>query len=229
MSALSTTPSEVLPSTPKGSVSTPTRLIRKRLSDGTSKTYNYQSIKNTLDVTFTSESDKLVFEQKLEQVRLHLGCKSNKETITKLVMNFSANSVSSDCPPNIVPQDIISDPNKSSNESTGTTVFSEQQEHTDNYIGSVDTLLELAQIFSKHSCSSCVMPLSVEKLTQNGHVVTLSLVRTHKHAFQWSSSNRVPDTHDFTLNHRIMLGYLASGITPIQYERFCDFLKFGLL
>ena len=226
MSAILTTPSEVLPSTPTGCVSAPTRFIRKRLSDGTSKTYNYQSIKRALDVTFASESDKLVFEQKLEQVRLHLGCKSNKETITKLVMNFHTNSLSSDCPPPTVPQHTTTDP---PNEFIGTTGISEQHDHTDNYIGSVDTLLELTQIFSQHSRSKCDMPLRVEKITQNGHVVSLCLACMHKHSFQWSSSTRVPDAHDFTLNHRIMLGYLASGITPIQYERFCDFSKFGLL
>ena len=66
-------------------------VTKRKLSDGTQKTYFYDRgtmVRKNVELTFDNESEKLKFEQKCDLLMSHLGCKSLKETLTKLVMDY---------------------------------------------------------------------------------------------------------------------------------------------
>src|ERR1700733_10151018 len=70
------------------------RTVRKRLSDGSTKIYNYSRpvvIKKHIELTFANDSEKVKFEKKCEEIRLALGYKSLKDVLLKVIANFSTN------------------------------------------------------------------------------------------------------------------------------------------
>src|SRR5688572_28177514 len=88
-----------IPLTPTGAAAAgSTRTVRKRLSDGSSKSYQYTTIKKHIELTFTTDSEKLQFEQKCENIRLALGCKYLKDVLVKVIMNFDLGTPASTIP-----------------------------------------------------------------------------------------------------------------------------------
>jgi len=63
--------------------------VRKRLSDGSTKTYIYTSVKKHFELTFNTLSEKVQFEEIFESIRLALGCKNVKDTLMTTIMNFN--------------------------------------------------------------------------------------------------------------------------------------------
>ena len=95
-----------IPSTPTGS-SGVTKSVRKRLSDGSTRTYVYSSTcKKNIELSFASESEKLQFEQKCETVKQHIGYKSLKQLIVQLVLDYMVDAGSINRP-NAVNSDIL--------------------------------------------------------------------------------------------------------------------------
>lgn len=66
-------------------ITTKRKIIKKRLSDGTFKEYEYKSVRKQIDLVFTDVAEKVEFESKLEDAKCSLGCKSVKETFTTLL------------------------------------------------------------------------------------------------------------------------------------------------
>lgn|SRR6218665_284661 len=66
-----------------------TRTSRKRLSDGSTKSYKYNTIRKTIELTFSTETEKVQFEQKCESIRLAFGCKRVKDALMRAIMNFN--------------------------------------------------------------------------------------------------------------------------------------------
>lgn len=61
---------------------------RKRLSDGTYKNYEYATYRKQLEVSFKSESEKLTFESKLQNVKTLMGGKLSLKDILDNLMNM---------------------------------------------------------------------------------------------------------------------------------------------
>jgi hypothetical protein len=79
-----------MPHTPTGGAAAGTmRTMRKRLSDGSTKSYKYNTIQKEIDVTFKTYDEKLQFEENCKDIRLALGCKTQKDAVLKAVMGFS--------------------------------------------------------------------------------------------------------------------------------------------
>src|SRR6218665_3333793 len=75
-----------------------TRTFLKRLSDGSTKTYNYTTVRKTIELSFNTESEKVHFEEKCESVRLAFGCKRLKDALVTMIMNFSPSTHASSFP-----------------------------------------------------------------------------------------------------------------------------------
>lgn len=87
-----------VPTTPTSGVAVGNmRTFKKRLSDGSTKSYSYPyaSVRKHFELTFTTDSDKLKFEQKCEDIRLALGVKSLKDVLVKVIMDVDTNKLSS--------------------------------------------------------------------------------------------------------------------------------------
>ena len=87
-----------------GVASGATREVRKRLSDGSLKTYNYRIIRKHIELTFNTDSEKLQFEKKCEDIRTTLGCKSLKDVIFPAVMSYNVGAHASASPHSQQPQ-----------------------------------------------------------------------------------------------------------------------------
>jgi len=99
----------------------------------------------------------------------------------------------------------------------------------ENFVGQCSSIGTLIDAISSH-CSTCRKPYSVQSWTHSGHVLSVGLECIKKHSLKWCSSSTIDcEAKEYEVNHRMMMSYLASGITPIQYERFRDFSRFGLL
>lgn len=232
-----------VPTTPTSGVAVGNmRTFKKRLSDGSTKSYSYpySSVRKHFELTFTTDSDKLKFEQKCEDIRLALGVKSLREVLVKVIMDVDTNKLSS----------ATQHPQQTLTMSSVTEEVSESTSLTDpasvtaaisaapataletaheNFVGQCSSIAQLIDTISQHS-STCVTPYSVKSWTHSGHVLSVDMECAKKHSLQWSSSSTIDsERKEFEVNHRVMLSYLASGMTPIQYERFSDFSRFGLL
>ena len=75
----------------------PGRKNRKRLSDGTLKVYEYKTQRKQLDILFKHESEKLIFESKLDSVKCKMGGKvSMKDLLNKLMDQYLSQLIESD-------------------------------------------------------------------------------------------------------------------------------------
>jgi hypothetical protein len=66
-------------------LNTKPKVIKRRLNDGTFKTYKYNSSRKQIDIVFNDETEKFKFESRLEEAKCNLGCRSVKETLIALV------------------------------------------------------------------------------------------------------------------------------------------------
>jgi len=88
------------------------------------------------------------------------------------------------------------------------------------FISTSSSISKLTEIVSNHGkfCSSALMQ---DKITMVGHVAVVKLAcPVHKnHVYKWSSSPHLQD-NKFLVNHRILHGFITSGMLPVQYQRF---------
>ena len=210
-----------------------TRVVRQRLSDGSTKTYQYTTVKKHIELTFKTNSEKVQFEKKCEDIRIALGCKSLKDVLVKVIMNFSTCSTTT---PHA--QQPLNMPSTVDQVDGSSTLQTGQDDGTnnkaldaihENFVGQCSSIVTLIDAVSSHCCT-CVEPYSVQSWMHTGHVLSVEMKCLRKHSLKWSSSSTiVPDTKEFNVNHRMMLSYLASGMTSIQFERFSNFSRFGQL
>ena len=90
-------------------------------------------------------------------------------------------------------------------------------------VSQMDTLLSVIQ---DHSLI-CDHSLVCRQMKHNGHVVEFMFTCSAGHRSVWETSSRLGK--NYTVNHRILMSYLCSGILPVQYKRFADFSQFGVL
>ena len=69
-------------------VTTKRNVVKKRLSDGTHKVYQYNGSRKHIELVFNDESEKLQFESKLEEAKCTLGCRSVKDTLTAMLETY---------------------------------------------------------------------------------------------------------------------------------------------
>ena len=82
-------------STPKSSSTAGKFLQKRKLSDGTVKTYVYTrspAIRKTIEFNFATDREKLQFEQKCLDLQAQLDYKSIKDVIMKLIMDYNVDS-----------------------------------------------------------------------------------------------------------------------------------------
>ena len=60
---------------------------KKRLSDGTIKTYSYMKSRKQFDIAFADDKEKLVFENKLELYKKKHGLKTVKDLFDHVLNN----------------------------------------------------------------------------------------------------------------------------------------------
>ena len=71
---------------------------RKRLSDGTLKSYQYaRKSRKTIDVNFPSDAQKIIFESKFEEMKTKIGAKTNTDLLEKLMDYYSVAQGCSAC------------------------------------------------------------------------------------------------------------------------------------
>ena len=143
----------------------PGRKNRKRLSDGTLKVYEYKTQRKQLDILFKHESEKLIFESKLDSVKCKMGGKvSIKDLLNKLMDQYLSQLIESD-----------------SDEQESTIKGSEQKmtsgsvpylEDETLYIGDVLSTEKFASLIAQHS-RKCQLDLKLVAVTKIGHVLIL--------------------------------------------------------
>ena len=191
----------------------PGRKNRKRLSDGTLKVYEYKTQRKQLDILFKHESEKLIFESKLDSVKCKMGGKvSMKDLLNKLMDQYLSQLIESD-----------------SDEQESTIKGSEQKmtsgsvsylEDETLYIGDVLSTEKFASLIAQHS-RKCQLDLKLVAVTKIGHVLILKFRCDNFHEVTWESSVSCGD--NYKVNYKVLASYICSGMTSVQYEKFCDF------
>ena len=165
-------------STPK-SLSTNGKFLQKRkLTDRTVKTYVYTRspvIRKTIGFNIATDSEKLQFEQKCQDLQARLDCKSTKDVIMKLIMDYNVDSTPTHHVTFIIPADFM---NKSAE--SGITAKDPASNAREYFIGQYDSLFKLLHDFAEHS-QRCGYPLTLQNKKHSGHVLCLSLVCEKKH------------------------------------------------
>jgi hypothetical protein len=94
------------------------------------------------------------------------------------------------------------------------------------YVGDDKSVHNFNDIHNAHQ-AICTCPLLITDITRQEHVLQCKLYCKTGHVYNWASST--PLGTNYRVNYRLFIAYLCSVITPIQYERFSDFAKFGIL
>ena len=184
---------------------------RKRLSDGTYKNYEYATYRKQIEVSFKSESEKMTFESKLQNVKALMGGKlSLKDILDNLMTLYLLNNASSSYHHN--------DDNQSTSVKSvkSSSVFQDES----LYIGDVVPTEGLVSVITQHS-RLCPMDLQVNDVSKNGHVLILKYRCDNGHEVKWNSSLVCGD--NYKVNYKVIAAYICSGMTAVQYEKFCDF------
>ena len=179
---------------------------RRRLSDGSVKKYQYA--RKQFDVTFSNEEEKYVFESRLKSLKQRKGLKTVKEVFEYfLESDGTTSNVSAEGAQDVHKRLIET----ASNE---------------NFVCENKSIFDLADIISKHgqNCNHLLVPLM---LTHSGHVAEVKWHCEKGHVIQWNSSNVL--SSQYTVNYRMMMAYLCSGMIQVQYERFSEFSNTGTL
>lgn len=177
----------------------PTRVVRKRRSDGTVKLFNYaRKPRVTLDCQFQDESSKMAFQGKLEKVRTMSGATSTQKLITQLLdvyLTYTTGTTEVTSPP------------------------MEQSDPLEAFICSKSQLMTLIDAIKEG--------LHASDFSRHGHVGIVSLKDERSGQFlRWSSSPTLQK--DYAINYKMAHAYLCSGMLPIQYDRLCEFANIGM-
>lgn len=226
-----------------------TRTVRKRLSDGCVKAYSYQkTVRKQFELCFSDESEKFQFEQSLGQIQLKLNCRSVKDTLIKLVKEYPLDTRSSDneatpvglplltsTPKSVSttarhtkgmsPMPLLMSPaDSNAKDCQDTPETAAADADHDHFVSECGALLKLLDLLCEHN-RRCRHPLEARSLQHDGHVLLVHLVCAHNHNLQWASSSAMGSS--YTVNMRMMLAYMCSGVKPVEYDRISDFADFG--
>ena len=179
---------------------------RQRLSDGSTKQYHYS--RKQFDITFSSEQEKDKFESRLQSFKQRKGFKSVKEVFEYILESEHE------------PQN----QHDQSAESGFDNILSNAVH--ENFVCENRSLMELVDITHKHGqiCDHMLVP---KQLTHNGHVAEMKWHCRNQHVIRWNSSSTLGS--QYTINYKMMLAFLCSGMSQAQYERFSEFSKTGTL
>ena len=198
---------DITNSTPQG------KKNRKRLSDGTLKVYEYKTHRKQLDILFKYESEKVEFESKLESVKCSMGGKlSMKDILNKLLDQYLCHQVEDSAEENV---DIIKESEQKVTKGNRSCLEDETL-----YIGDVSSAEKYASLVTRHS-RLCQLDLQLVSVTKTGHVLILKFQCNNCHEVTWESSASCGD--DYNVNYKVLASYICSGMTAVQYEKFCDF------
>ena len=85
---------------------------KRKLSEGGSQNIcllaRSPAIRKTIEFNFATDSDKLQFEQKCQDLQARLDCKSTKDVIMKLIMDYNLDSTPTHHATFITPGDFMS-------------------------------------------------------------------------------------------------------------------------
>ena len=185
-----------------------------KLKDGTVKVYSYQRpVRKQVQLDFQSEAEKLKFDEKLNNVRSALGLKRNTEVFQHLVdMNFS-NELGPVEPTGTDPLPLVNNSEAA-------------EDNLAMYGCTSGTVQELVHSAEQHA-RKCSNPLNLKRTVRHGHVLEAEFCCAADHKTEWHSSPKTGG--NYLLNFRIFLAFLCSGMLPIQYQKFCDFVNLGHL
>lgn len=185
---------------------------RKRLNDGVLKVYKYSTYRKQLELLFVTESEKVAFESKLKTVKQTIGGKiSLKDVLNKLIDSYLQQ-----CQQLHEPKD-----NASEKEENKLPTKSESNFEDDTlYIGDVSSAEKYAALISQHS-RQCHLDLILVSATKVGHVLILKFRCEKCHEITWESSSSCGD--NYKVNYKVLASYICSGMTAVQYEKFCEF------
>ena len=182
-------------------ISSPTGKCQKRLKDGTFKVYTYnRKPRKTIELTFENDSEKLEFEEKFNIFKEKTGSKPASKALADLFDNFEPTQ--------------------------GTNV--QQCMPEDNLLRNEDAFVcTKGQLFHLINIINSIGPVDASNFERFGHVGQIQLRGTTKKQIPitWNSSPPMKD--NFTVNYMLVHAYLASGLLPVQYEKFCNFSKIG--
>lgn len=179
---------------------------RKRLSDGSFKQYHYAKIRKNFELAFSNDSEKLQFETKLELFKKKNGLISVKDVFDHIL----SDTTSENC--------------VSKKESNFSDLLGNAKHG--NFICENNQILELVQKVSQHQ-KKCHQDLAPSSINHSGHVAEIKWGCIDGHILKWESSSALGK--QYTINYRVMLAYLCSGMNQVEYERFSDFLETGIL
>lgn len=167
-----------------------------------------------MELQFKDES--LKFENKLVAVKNKVGSKGN----LAFVLNY-------------VFDDFLSN----ASESTRTEVNKEQESHSGGsrtesdfvhdelYIGDIQSVVNFPSKIEEHA-RLCPNHLTMKDVSRSGHVIHVDYICSYGHTLTWTSSESV--NGNLTVNYRVVMGYLCSGMMPLQYVKFSKFAKCGI-
>ncbi len=198
--------------------------MKKRLSDGSFKEYTYdRSVRKTLQFNFNSEGEKLVFEDKINQVsRLIFSKKKslNIELMNTLLDTFikQANGHEQDNESTSKQEDNVQCkcsmplPDNTSND----TLFVCEPEKLKDFIFRL-----------QHHAERCTHKLEVTSEQRCGFVCKYLLNCCNGHILLFETSCKVDE--NYTGNMRLILASLCSGMLNVQFNKFCTFSKMGTM
>ena len=88
------------------------------------------------------------------------------------------------------------------------------------YIGDVTSAEKFASVVTDHA-RQCHSDLQLISATKIGHVLVLKLRCENSHEVTWESS--VVCGNNYKVNYKVLAAYICSGMSSIQYEKFCEF------
>lgn len=182
---------------------------KKRLSDGSFKTYHYSQSRKQFEIIFSDDSEKLQFENKLSHFKKCHGIKSMKE-VFEIMFN---------------------DPLPSANQKGDSNIDSNYDgilgnSKSSTFLCENKQLFDLVDSVCRHQ-RNCQMDLLPSSLNHCGHVVDVKWNCHNGHSLHWQSSSVLGQ--NYTINYRVMMAYLCSGMNQIAYERFSEFADIGIL
>jgi hypothetical protein len=223
------------------------KVVKKRLSDGTQKLYTYNASRKHIELIFNDESEKLKFESKLEDVKRNFGCKSVKDTLVVLLEKCGTQDTGRQYShqtgvippmPSSFNSPLVGSPTdgvcRSSNLAQNTSPDRGQNTSPDMgqntspphglFICEHAQVWQLVRDITVHN-TYCGHALHLAETSQNGHVAQVVLQCNAGHHVRWASSSTLGN--NFSVNYKLILAYICSGISPIEYQRIATFADIG--
>ena len=174
---------------------------KKRLSDGTVKTYSscQRKIRKTIDIYFDSQDKKMEFETKIQLAKKKLKCLTTEQLLSRLLESSITDRV--------IPEGHT--PRSKNN-------LSNQQ----YFLCSKEKIFELVEL-----CRSQQEIVQFEQIHHVG-ILFLRARNTSTSETTWTSSPYFEG--NYHINYKLVHSYLCAGIRATQYESFCKFSSIGM-